>query len=61
MADGAKMLAIPGVGFAMPARDAEGRVIINQIALLVPGLPPMPIAETLDSLEEKFNGPTVVL
>jgi len=49
-------LAIPGVGVAVPGRDREGRVIIGEIVLLVPGMPPMPLRETLDSLEEKFNG-----
>jgi hypothetical protein len=61
MADGAQMLAIPGIGFAVPARDPEQRIIVNQIVLLAPGLPPTLISETLGSLEEKFNGPTVLL
>jgi|WetSurSiteA1Bulk_404760.scaffolds.fasta_scaffold04883_7 hypothetical protein len=56
LVDGTVCLAIPGVGVAVPGRDREGRVIIGEIVLLVPGMPPMPLRETLDSLEEKFNG-----
>jgi hypothetical protein len=56
MVDGTQCLAIPGVGIAMPMRDQAGRIIVNEIILVTPGIPPMPVAETLDSLEEKFNG-----
>ena len=56
MVDGSKCLAIPGVGIAIPGRDHEGRIIIGQVALLLPGMPPMPVSETLETLEEKFNG-----
>jgi hypothetical protein len=56
MADGADCLAIPGVGIAVPGRDEQKRVIIGTCALLMPGMPPMPVNETLDSLEEKFGG-----
>jgi hypothetical protein len=57
MADGTEALAIPGVGVAIPGRDQQGRVIIGQLALLLPGFPPMPIRESFDSLEEKFGEP----
>jgi hypothetical protein len=57
MADGAECLAIPGVGIVIPSRDQQGRVIIGQLALLLPGFPPMPIRETFDSLEDKFGEP----
>jgi hypothetical protein len=56
MVDGTECLAIPGVGIALPARDQAGHIMIGQILLLPPGMPPMPVNETLDTLEEKFNG-----
>jgi hypothetical protein len=57
MGDGVEALAIPGVGVVIPGRDAQQRVIIGQLLLLLPGFPPMPIKESFDSLEEKFGEP----
>jgi len=56
MIDGSECLATPGIGIAVPGRDQSGHVLIGQVALLLPGMPPMPVNESFDSLEEKFNG-----
>jgi hypothetical protein len=54
--DGVEVLLIPGVGMALPARDPQGRVLIGEVALATPFGPPIPLRETLDSLEERFGG-----
>lgn len=57
MIDGAEILAIPGVGVAIPGRDQQGHLIIGAVNLLLSGFPPMPLRETFDSIEEKFGEP----
>ena len=58
--DGSDVLALPGLGVAVPGRDQSGKVLIGCSALLIPGHPPMPTREGLKDLEDKYNGTPVI-
>ena len=58
--DGADVLALPGLGFAVPGRDPNGNVLVGCTAILVPGHPPMPTRQSMTELEDKYNGKSLL-
>jgi hypothetical protein len=54
--DGAEALALPGLGMCVPGRDQSGKVLIGTVALLTPGMPPMPLRHSLKDIEDLYNG-----
>lgn len=58
--DGARALALPGLGIAIPGRDKSGKVLVGCTVIILAGHPPMPTRESMSDLEDRYNGIPVI-